>query len=732
MDYVAQLISPGSPQPEPMYLFRDVLTEFFRQRLLLNRLVADRGIDGPKIKFMIIFPHKPGELSDQVIELEWEGDIVSLSKEGILPDKKIPRTDVLISMPGGTVGRHALYGVLENLMRNSVKYGSKNPSGGDGNRKLIVTIKLVDPGQGEDFRLLELSDNFSGFPMQKSGERIDPNYEDLCKKFEQALIDKGGNIQIGGRGLIEIKEAMRFLYPRQTAEEPSACRSCIRPPGKVRICGKDLDNVADENDGAGYGKLVYRLRLRRPCLLGIWDPATNKRDKRDLPSQGIVLRSTLDEKGHEGAPSLVEHTPHMLVVVDRDDGHEADYARQLAQQHWRLPFRLMIVTDSAAEKGGRIEAWENALRQYEDMVPTSPSVPKAEFLPANRVRVAGDSKLYAKLTVEPETGSPHALVNEVYDLWLRTYKPQPFRRGGVWHLVVCFDRGTEITTLWQAANDFSAKSTEISVYHSGSVLAAGKGLTAGSYPPENVVYFGNHGSVPDFLRDQKKGGQLAFSQDFGFTEAPRTFTHLYSPPAEKESFKFFVLGLIESALTEIAVFDERTLGVFFWDGKKQLSPERIRDARRSSLLPLIAIPSNASTGALARTDLQWPSCGKPKESTKDFLIFSSGVGESEAFVPLKNTPSDVLLLHEGLIEELLSHQAFKSGCELSYFSTFSRIVRMSGKGPEPRKLDSRIPFCDYSAVSMNLFPFEKDGARRVCVEKVHLARALLNCVGTLG
>ena len=98
-----------------------------------------------------------------------------------------------------------------------------------------------------------------------------------------------------------------------------------------------------------------------------------------------------------------------------------------------------------------------------------------------------------------------------------------------------------------------------------------------------------------------------------------------------------------------------------------------------------------------------------------------------------------LVLHEGLIEELCSKMKYYEGSELCYLNRFSRIIRTSGKGRDPRKLDERLPFCEYSALSAVLAPYTKEtvedgvGKRKekIRLEKVMMAKSVLNAFGEM-
>lgn len=771
MDYVAQLVAKSPPQPEPMYLFQDVLAEFFRQRLLLNRLVADRGCDGKKISFRLFFSDGSG--TEEVMNLNWKDHIEPYSKQrsGRTEPLGLKGRDVLVGIPGGSVGRHALFSIFENLMRNSAKYGLKRKDD-----EFVISMRLRRADDKTDYWLLELWDSFSGFSAQE--EMVAGSYDALCKSFSNDVIDEDGKTRTGGHGLVEVKEAMRFLHPHKDSPhkdgtcEPSpwACAPhCHRtsPNHPTECCGtecrKDQEdcchaNVANVWDAAydsslkaERGTLVYRVRLQRPRLLGVWAPGAEfvVEENCQFQSEGIFFRrgDKLSDPGPNGSPSLAELAPHLLVVRDAESINIQNVVDELAREHWGLPFRLMVL---ALNEDRRV-LWLQTLREFESKVPGSP-VTDAErdnlpFLPAMRVRVICDRELFDSLGNPSLENANLALVNRAYDTWLRAYKPSP--DGKKWHLAVCFDRGDEIKRLWSAANTFVAESMTVSAYHYvpdddkvtgaarrnlGVQLSAGENLQAGNGVIGRLVHFGNHGKAPKGQEFEfaVKHRTIPFSQMFGSKEAPRTFNLLYSPPTDPEGFKFFALSIVEAALTNLAIFDERAISMFFKDGEsKQISGNRLSDAAISRLFPLVEIPSGTSNRATARDDIDWHSSHTLCSHTKFVYpqVDTANAENPPRPLELSESAADVLILHEGLIEELVSHHKFQLGRDTTFLARFSQIVRTSGKGRDARKLNQRLPFCEYSAISVLLAPYKDGNEELIRVEKILLAKAVMNCIG---
>lgn len=797
LDYVAQLISKTA-QPEPMYLWQDVLCEFFRQRLLLNRLVADRSVEGRNLKFKVSFPDdgsKPG--NGKEITITWEQIENWLGVHGEEKARnglESPGPDVLVAIPGGSVGRHALYSILENMMRNSVKYGGRKKQQKD----LCIHFRLRDPDviggtaeKAHDYWLLEIWDNFSGFSPK------DERFALLAKNFADDVIDEKGETRASGHGLIEIKEAMRFLhghgYHKGQNEEgaPYACephcrrtspahdkQSCVVDDchcKKDHCCHANLANVFEKEYGSEDetedGVLVYRVRLRRPRMLGVLAPGCDFDEKKaENVTEGVFFRNGGLTARPDGAESLADLAPHLLAI--RDDGTSdvktlrGGIVREIAEQHWRLPFRLFVIVD----KRKRLEVWRKAIDHWESKIPTSPEPIPYPFLPKNRVRILIASDLHSDLAKpQGDQGSGVsnlnlAFVNRVYDHWLMAFKPRPdykvYEAADRRHLAVVFDRDEEtVRTSWGGAallENSALKSLSATAYvksdgAEATPIIGNRSWKVDQDSVKRLIHFGNHGASPpgDRLVVDKAmaSNGIGFSQAFGSSEGPRTFNMLYSPPQDADGFAFFCLTIVETALTEIAVFDERVFGVFFSDKAgsaqsadgKLLSDGRIHSAMLALLKPLLAAGSSNAPSGFAVGNIDWKrmkesaDTNKPEDPSTECIAPSLGTGGRLLIEPVRK--ADVLVIHEGLIEELVGNRSFKKGAELCLFSVAPHIVRTSGKGRDARQLGAFLPFAEYSAISAALAPLAKteknETKETLRLEKISLARSILNTTGAL-
>jgi len=822
MDYVAQLISRIPPQPQPLLLWGDLLREFFRQRLLLDRLVADRGIPGRSISFEIEFPvskentggrkkfpkrmevlmgirSKAGRDRDrepwlfehddsywQMIRLDWD-DIRASSGLPRTDERRPtelgptvplpgPVKDVMVAIPGGAVGAHAIYCVLENMMRNSVKYGRRR--GKNNEHQMVISMRLRDDGKQKDHSLLELWDNFSGF--DRSGQET-VLYQNLAATFEKDILEND-EARKSGHGLVEIKEAMRFLHPHGDSRKNDGsgnspwAASYGNPDPHANVENSHAPEY--RGDGRLHGTLVFRLRLLKPRLLGVWQPWMSglpTGSSLDSAVGEITFRSCIEPDDKDAdKPSLIKLSPTLLVILDWPESEQkpeqiGEIAQLVAKHHWGLPYRSMILTQNPA----RARLWQSAINEWVARVPTvGNSLPlerRKPFIPNRRVLVACDPDCHKSLA-DGATGEALKVVNGVYSTWLEAYKPRP--AGKPWHLIICFDRGREIEDRWENSlvsefNEFSGTKpawAQCSVFYQdeddGTAFAAGVdflGDPEAMPVPDQVIHFGNHGNIPDCLRKRLDDFPLEvfhFSQACGSQSGPRTFEHLYSPPKNPQSFVYFLNRLIEASLTKIVIFDERLMSMLEADTthgtQRRISQRRFDHCKNAGVIAAVALKPQGGKVALLKPYVtgiseaevpgqvvafaKAPGGEKPQLMSLASTIVTVHQSSGSNSSPWKDKPrfeADIVALHEGLLEEMSSIDQFSPFSELAILRDCPRIVRFSGKGLDSRKLQPNHPVLQYSTIGSCLTPYRSANQDSFRVEKPSLAGAMMDAAGEL-
>lgn len=252
LDFLARTISGSADRPEPLFFLNDVMERgFFSQGVLLDTLVQDTGFPAKMIEFHVIIQRPdnnqntgPGSNGFSCAIYEW-----------IEKDRQFVRTnesdieDVIVGIPGGMIGTHALYAFLENVLRNAVKYGQglsdlkPQEQGGDGegngeeSGKLKIHLRLeqckgLRDDKTGDYKaecgwVLSIWDNVS---------RDDGSVAfDIRTHINRDLITKKDEMETRGHGIQEMKLCAESLSGRlqfppddgyEENENDDSCKHC--------------------------------------------------------------------------------------------------------------------------------------------------------------------------------------------------------------------------------------------------------------------------------------------------------------------------------------------------------------------------------------------------------------------------------------------------------------------------------------------------------------------------
>jgi len=220
--------------------------------------------------------------------------------------------DLLVAIPGGLIGYHALYVILENLIRNAAKHGTREK----GDPLDVVVEVLYDPdwkvwitsGEkqgGQEGGIDGLAEHENGqdnvpavlVRIYDSASRLGPDGKgradggggewDISEKWindrlRTSLIDERGAVRKENWGLAEMRVAAAYLQCREIAHMGSGSCAVTGP----KDGGNDvMRESAKKLGGSPYiiravkspiGTLGYEFYLRRPREVAIVSPAFAK------------------------------------------------------------------------------------------------------------------------------------------------------------------------------------------------------------------------------------------------------------------------------------------------------------------------------------------------------------------------------------------------------------------------------------------------------------------------
>ena len=699
LDFIARTMSREPETGEPLFLLNDLMEGFYHQSALLQSLVRDAGFRGSKLKFIL-------RHGDQRVETNWRKD--KFSSKGKFDD-------LLVSVPGGPVGSQALYALLENIIRNSVKYGESrhNVHGTGPADELRLTLECADMQSAPDRYELTLYDSLS----TDAQDKIVVN--EILPELRKEPVDSIGRPTGARQGFQEMKTCARYLsggvskkdeVSQPNGNGPNGVDAVLAPPANGLTCQRLM------RESKWYA--AYRLSLRKPTLIGLIGVDHS-------PDATILPCARIRDLARTGA--------YFGLIVDDGNLDVNSTINEISRWHTSLPYRLMVATDDEHK-------WADAIREATGI--------EHGRLPIHRVRVIQKNAL--NFLERDSTGTTLASVLDVYSEWLAAYKGRP---NGGWRLCIGFERNPEeIKARWddqlklfvrgdvQICVCAKTKDKQKPAPFFSQSMKASEGLDPCRWleeDPGTTIVFDNHRKV---FSDSQLPLTLACYHPFGSDWDAHFYQSLEAPPSDPFSFAFFIYGLVEGCLSRLAIVDERVAESAI--AGQSIVGERQLDYIRAGILSLTSLhaPNPASAGgtrrfcsfALQEAASQTQPCStcsadgnKPQrfcEVEGVHLIAPAKVcvafaGREGKVVHQEQHEVDAVIIHEGVVDLLWKDGLWKQELDSELYSLTPRVLRTSGRGSLSRRLSFNLPFLEFSVVC---------GCTYVGFNKVRLARAVLS------
>lgn len=204
--------------------------------------------------------------------------------------------DILVSIPNGTLGFHAIYTLFENIIRNSVKHNQQYPD----NENLVYTICIVSDKEYSDFYKVSVTDNFGKINTEK-----ELDVAALNNKMNQLILDKGG-LRPNHWGLMEMKICATYLLglPIDLIDSANNNGNKIPIHGIEQSFPKALVISEDTN-----GNLIHTFYLQKPKIAAI-----NGANFQQFESPGIELVTNQEAFEKFGSK-------HLFAVFDKSNSN---------------------------------------------------------------------------------------------------------------------------------------------------------------------------------------------------------------------------------------------------------------------------------------------------------------------------------------------------------------------------------------------------------------------------
>ena len=282
-----------------------------------------------------------------IVKVLYEGKKLIYSKDEEKGIWRCEPYDIFVAMPTGLIGNHAFYCILENVIRNGAKYGKKDE------KSLTVSIRLdtkYSNKYDKDYIRVRVWDDHSVYCKDK--------FQNICRFFPPntlrnkinevdgswRIIDDAGRLVSGGWGIKEMRIAAAWLRKERLVDalmkEDEYDPPLIRPI-VVNSKGEEVENYDNLNEQKGY-YMGYEFYMLKPKEVFIIDPKfkdINSSLKEKLSLCGVDLACDLGE-------ALNKRIRHYacLVKVPEEEKEEKEWLSIINSRRDELPSVLIIVS----------------------------------------------------------------------------------------------------------------------------------------------------------------------------------------------------------------------------------------------------------------------------------------------------------------------------------------------------------------------------------------------------
>lgn len=268
------------------------------------------------------------------------------------------KEDILVSIPSDVLGRHALYVIMENVVRNSSKHGA-HPTGNP--VSYSVKVEKVKEGKHSDMLKVTIQDDKEGRLSEEheaykvlddAGKKNAWTIEGLVRERNASIKDKvlgeDGRVRTSAWGMLEMKACAAYLR-RVALEELDEEK--YHPKGETdeQLAAREelplLEAVHNEDGFFGYA--FYLLRPKDVMVIGekveALFPSLDAKAKERLPEFGIGLLG-LDELVNQ---PVINHG--LLVFQKSSDEGLRRFIRHLLDDPNAMSHEILIVGGDCKE-----------------------------------------------------------------------------------------------------------------------------------------------------------------------------------------------------------------------------------------------------------------------------------------------------------------------------------------------------------------------------------------------
>lgn len=275
------------------------------------------------------FLHRAGEIERDELALLFDnisGNKTVRSENIRFLDSTSSDLSIRVDIPNGPLGFHAIYILLENIVRNSVKHHANLPktTGAESSVELKYTITVEDAEKKfDDYYKIRVTDNF--------GSLNDSNDWGLIRAYlEDSILDSYGQLRKGGWGLLEMKVCAAILCGLPIENIDSAhSEQAVLINGIEQFFPPALQLSVDS-----IGNVVHTFYLLKPKLAAV--VSSSFPEDKEFGIELIQNRDLFDAAGsrHQFAvfESQEEALAHELATNQRSVSFPNDRVSRLTEE----------------------------------------------------------------------------------------------------------------------------------------------------------------------------------------------------------------------------------------------------------------------------------------------------------------------------------------------------------------------------------------------------------------
>lgn len=336
MDYIATATTEFPAWKQPTMFVGTMLKAFLSQTHLLNYISRSEGLSAYQFQNPAVnVSNQENKIRLHVRRLDGEGhDFIAY-----FDDKNAgydPSQDLAVAIPGGVIGQHAFFTILENIIRNAAKHEWCKRDSQMERQNLDVYVDFCDIPEKGIVEVTVWNDQITNVLDKKAKDAQDEPksvsavVKSLNEKICTSFISQGtGALRLENWGLAEMRISAGFLN--------NAPIEKIGGVGDFAEKSTELISALVVKNDKGTDCLGFRFALSKPKELLIVLPADVKLKAKDLAS----INKTLDANGiavmMEDQVLLSSGLPYSFVLVE-----DMNRFLTMDKAKWpKFPFRIL-------------------------------------------------------------------------------------------------------------------------------------------------------------------------------------------------------------------------------------------------------------------------------------------------------------------------------------------------------------------------------------------------------